>query len=57
MYKVILKESSNIIKEKLDILNIFRTIYIIEYSSDLNKNIDKLKMSKECTDDLIDIIK
>ena len=57
VYKVILKESSNIIKEKLDILNIFRTIYIIEYSSDLNKNIDKLKMSKECTDDLIDIIK
>ena len=57
VYKVILKESSNIIREKLDILNIFRTIYIIEYSNDLNKNIDKIKMSQECTDDLIDSIK
>ena len=57
VFKAILKESSNIIREKLDILNILRTIYIIEYSNDLNKNIDKIKMSKECIDALIDIIK
>ena len=57
VYKVILKESSNIIREKLDILNIFRTIYFFEYSNDLNKKFDKIKMSKECTDELIDSIK
>ena len=57
IYKVIMKESSNIIKEKLDILNIFRNIYFIEYSNDLNKNIEQIKMSKDCSKELIDFIK
>ena len=44
--------------EKLDIFNIFRNIYSIEISNNhLKNNFDVIKMSKECSKDLSEIIK
>ena len=48
----------NIIIEKLDIFNIFRTIYSIDYTNTyLNKNFDIIKISEESTKKLSEIIK
>ena len=47
-----------IIMEKLDVLNIFRNQYFIEYSiNDLKKNLNKMKMSKELSNELSEITK
>ena len=47
-----------LIKEKLDIFNIFRSIYTIENSNNaINKNLDSIKMSGEFTKVLSDIVK
>ena len=44
--------------EKLDVLNIFRNQYFIEYSiNDLKKNLNKMKMSKELSNELSEITK
>ena len=42
-----------LIIEKLDIINIFRNMYIIE-NSKINKNLDSIKMSEEFTKVLLD---
>ena len=58
VYKLILDESMKIIMEKLDVLNIFRNQYFIEYSiNDLKKNLNKMKMSKELSNELSEITK
>ena len=59
IYKVLINESMDIIKNKLDIINIFRNIYSIEHSNNdlnLNKNPDTINMSKKCVSDLSEII-
>ena len=43
----------NLIKGKLDIINIFRSMYIIE-NSKINKNLDPIKMSEEFKKLLLD---
>ena len=58
IYNVLLNESMNFVSEKLDIFNIFRNIYSIEYSNnDLKSNTNSFKMSEECLNDLSEIIK
>ena len=58
VYGIILKESMKLIKEKLDIFSIFRSICTIENSNNaINKNLDSIKMSGEFTKVLSDIIK
>ena len=58
VYDLILKESMKIIMEKLDILNIFRNQYFIEYLiNDSKKNFNEMKMSKELLNDLSEIVK
>ena len=58
VYGIILKESMKLIKEKLDIFSIFRSICTIENSNNsVNKNLDSIKMSGEFTKVLSDIIK
>ena len=58
VYSLISNESMKLIKEKLDIINIFRNLYIIENSNNvINKNFDSIKMSEECTKELLDIKK
>ena len=58
VYKLILDESMKIIMEKLDILNIFRNQYFIEYFiNDLKKNLNKMIMSKELSNELSEITK
>ena len=58
VYDIILKESMKLIKEKLDIFSIFRSIYKIENSNNvINENLDSIKMSGEFTKVLSDIIK
>ena len=50
LYKILLKETMIIIKEKLDIFNIFRNLCLIENSkNDLNNNLATIKMSEECS--------
>ena len=57
-YKILINESMNVVTEKLDIFNIFRNICSIEYIKyDRNNNLDKIKMSEECSKDLSEIIK
>ena len=52
-YNIVLKESMKIINEKLDIFNIFRNLFLIEYSkNDINKNLEIMKMSDECSREL-----
>ena len=53
VYNLILNESMKLIIEKLDIINIFRNMYIIE-NSKINKNLDSIKMSEEFTKVLLD---
>ena len=58
MHKILIDESMNIIRNKLDIFNIFRNISLIENShNDLNLNKDSgiIKMSKKCINDLSEI--
>ena len=44
--------------KKLDIFNIFRNICFVEFSNDeIYNNIDIIKMSKKCSNDLDAIIK
>ena len=58
VYGIILKESMKLIKEKLDIFSIFRSICTIDNSNNaINKNLDSIKMSGEFTKVLSDIIK
>ena len=53
IYNIVLKESMKIIKEKLDIFNIFRNLFLIEYSkNDINKNLEIMRMSDECSREL-----
>ena len=49
-----LKESVRIIRDKLDIFNIFRDLYFIEHSksNNINKNLDIIKMSNESSREL-----
>ena len=52
-YNIVLKETVKIIREKLDIFNIFRNLGLIEHSnSDINKNLEIMKMSDECSNGL-----
>ena len=54
--KILLNESMNIISEKLDIINIFKNIYLNEYfNCDKNKDIYNIKMSEECSKALLNI--
>ena len=53
VYSLIVNESMNLIKGKLDIINIFRSMYIIE-NSKINKNLDSIKMSEEFKKLLLD---
>ena len=58
MYKILIEESMIIIRNKLDIFNIFKNMYSIEHSNkDLNlKNVpDIIKMSNKCINDLSEI--
>ena len=58
IYNLLLNESMKVIMEKLDIFNIFRNICSIEYANNnLKNNFDVIKMSKECSKDLSEIIK
>ena len=57
--KILLNESMNIIIKKLDIFNIFRNICLIEcecVGSNYNR-LEKIKMSKECSQNVTEIIK
>ena len=52
MYNILLKETMRVIKEKLDIFNIFRNLCLIEHSTiDINdiKNSLIMTMSEECS--------
>ena len=53
-YNIVLKESVRIIRDKLDIFNIFRDLYFIENSksNNINKNLDIIKMSSESSREL-----
>ena len=58
IYRILINESMNIIRKKLDIINIFKNLYSIEHSNnDLNsnKNSDIIKMSTKCINDLSEI--
>jgi len=59
IYKILIEESMNIIRNKLDIINIFRNICLIEHShndlNNLNKDINQIKMSKRSINDLSEI--
>ena len=58
IYKILLNESMNIIIDKLDLFNIFRSIYSIENSNNyLNNSLGLIKMSDDCSKDLEEIIK
>ena len=48
-----------VVMEKLDVFDIFRNVCSFEYSNEElnNNNIDIIKMSKECSKDLSEIIK
>ena len=49
LYKILLNETMRVIKEKLDIFNLFRNLCFIENSkTDLNYNLATIKMSEEC---------
>ena len=48
LYKILLNETMNVIKEKLDIFNVFRNLCLFEKSiNDLNNNLLTIKMSEE----------
>ena len=56
LYKILFNEAMNVIKEKLDIFNIFRNLCLIENSKNvLNNNIATIKMSEECLNLLSDM--
>ena len=58
IYSILINESMNIIRNKLDIFNIFRNMCLIEHSNNdlnLNKNSDMINMSKRCISDLSEI--
>ena len=61
VYKILINESMNVVTEKLDILNIFRNISSIEYINYdnyvRNNNLDTIKMTEECSKELLEIIK
>ena len=53
VYKLLLNETMNVIREKLDIFNLFRDLCSIENSKNNFKNKPEIiKMSKECSNDL-----
>ena len=54
IYNLLLNESMEVIMKKLDIFNIFRNICSIEYA---NNNLEVIRMSKDCSKDLSEIIK
>ena len=57
VYNLLVNESMNVLQEKLDILNIFRNICLIENSNNyLNDNSDTIKMSEELSKKLIEIM-
>ena len=50
LYKILFNETMNVIKEKLDIFNIFRNLCLIENKkNDLYNNLATIKMSEECS--------
>ena len=52
-YNIVLKESMKIIREKLDIFNIFRNLSLMEHSkNDINKTLETIRMSDECSNEL-----
>ena len=56
IYRILLKESNRIIKEKLDILNVFRDLCSIEDMKKLSEcNIVNIKMSNNCCNNLTDL--
>ena len=56
-YNILINESINVFREKLDILNIFRNICSIEYiNCDENDNLKTIKMTKECSQHLSEIM-
>ena len=59
IYRILINESMNIIRNKLDIINIFRNLCSIEHSNNnlnLSKNSNIIKMTKSCINDLSEII-
>ena len=59
IYKILIDESMNIIRNKLDIFNIFRNLCSIEHSKNdlnLNKNPYLIDMSKKCINELSEIL-
>ena len=57
VYKILINESMNVVKEKLDIFNIFRNICSIEYINyDRINNLDMIKMTEEISKDLSYIV-
>ena len=58
IYKILLKESMNIMIEKLDIFNVFKNICSIEYINDYNNNhFNEIKMTEECSNNIFNISK
>ena len=53
VYRILINESMNLVMEKLDIFNIFRNIFSIEYYNyELNNKLDIIKMSEESSKSL-----
>ena len=56
IYKLLLKESMNIMIEKLDIFNVFKNICSIEYLNDYNNHhLNEIKMPEECSNNISNI--
>ena len=59
IYRVLIDEIMSIIRNKLDIINIFRNMYSIEHSNNdlnVNKNPNTIQMTTKCINDLSEII-
>ena len=51
--KILINESMKLISEKLDVINIFQKLWLNEYFYyEPTKNMELIKMSKECSKDL-----
>ena len=56
VYNILLNEAMRIIMENLDIFHIFKNLHSIDYSNNrLNKNVDIIKMSGECSKAIAEI--
>ena len=56
IYKLLLKESMNIMIDKLDIFNVFKNLCSIEYLNDYNNcHLNEIKMPEECSNNISNI--